>query len=74
MIESIKNDLSAKLQYLSTINDPELLSVFKNISAFENNVATNPIGSLTHALSLIDTQSLEKGFPLRSRATTMPTT
>ena len=60
MIESIKNDLSSKLQYLSTINDPDLVSVCEHIAAFEKGVTANPAGSLTRALSLMDTSTLER--------------
>ena len=60
MIESIKNDLTAKLQYLSTINDRDLMSVCEHIATFEKGVTANPTGSLTQALSLLDTSTLEK--------------
>ena len=60
MIEDIKNDLAAKLQYLSTINDRDLKSVCEHIITFEKGVTANPTGSLTHALSLLDTPTLEK--------------
>ena len=60
MIFSIKNDLTAKLQYLSTINDRDLMSVCEHIVTFEKGVTANPAGSLTQALSLLDTSTLEK--------------
>ena len=60
MIEDIKNDLAAKLQYLSTINDRDLKSVCEHIITFEKGVTANPTGSLTRALSLVDTPTLEK--------------
>ena len=57
---SIKNDLTAKLQYLSTFNDRDLMSVCEHIVTFEKGVTANPAGSLTQALSLLDTSTLEK--------------
>ena len=60
MIESIKNDLHAKMHFLSTINDQEIKTVCDHINAFTKGVDAYPKSSFTRAMSLIDTPTLEK--------------